>query len=107
MVEFSYKWFCEECEKAGLNPDNELSKSAIFLAYDRAVEMKKYMNALKHYDDETLKERLQANIDRLNNARIGHMLDALYYAEVMDGLGESFNRFVIRKNGRKRHFLRK
>lgn len=105
MVEFSYKWFCEECEKARLNPGNELSESAIFLAHDRAVEMKMYMDAKEDYDDEVLKMNLQANIDRLNNARIGHMLDALFYAEVMSGLGDNFNKFVKRKNDRKRMII--
>lgn len=101
MVEFSNKWYRETCLQNGLNPDNELSKTAVALARDRAIDMKKYMDAKKNYDDAALHEKFDKEITRLDNERIGHMLDALMYAEVMAGLGESFNIFI------KRHFEKK
>ena len=101
-IDFDNKWFRETCSSGGLDPDNELSKSAVDLARDKAIEMKKYMDAQKKYDD-TLHTEFQKNIDRLNNERIGHMLDALTYAEIVDGLGGGFNEFAKRIIDRRKH----
>jgi len=94
MVEFSNRWYRETCLQNGLNPDNELSKTAVDLARDRAIDMKKYMDAKKNYDDVSLHKKLDREITRLDNERVGHMLDALTYAEIMVGLGDGFNTFV-------------
>src|SRR5690625_7590426 len=88
MVEFSNKWYRETCTENGLNPDNELSKTAVDLARDRAIDMKKYMDAKENYDDENLHKKFDKEISRLDNERIGHMLDALMYAEIMADLGD-------------------
>ena len=101
MVEFSNKWYRETCVENNLNPDNELSKTAIDLARDRAIAMKKYMDAKKNYDDELLHEKFNKEISRLDNERVGHMLDALFYAETMAGIGGGFDTFI------KRHFEKK
>ena len=96
-IDFSNKWFREFCAENGLNPDNELSQSAVQLARDRAVDMKKNMDALRNYehlDNDDLNSELQERINKLNNERIGHMLDAVAYAEVMNSLGDGFNEFV-------------
>jgi len=93
MVEFSNKWYRETCTENGLNPDNELSKTAVDLARDRAIDMKKYMDAKKNYDDENLHKKFDKEISRLDNERIGHMLDALMYAEIMADLGDGFDTF--------------
>lgn len=106
-VDFDNKWYRETCKENGFNPDNELSKSAIDLARDCAISMKKYMDTQKQYDDEYLQQKLQNEIDRLNNDRIGHMLNALFYAEVMAGLGEGFNQFLIKDQQRKKHLRRR
>ena len=101
-IDFDNKWFRGTCSSGGLDPDNELSKSAVDLARDKAIEMKKYMDAQKKYDD-ALHTEFQKNIDRLNNERIGHMLDGLAYAEVMGGLGDGFNEFAKRIIDRRKH----
>ena len=106
-VDFDNKWYRETCKENGFNPDNELSKSAIDLARDCAISMKKYMDTQEQYDDEYLQQKLQNEIDRLNNDRIGHMLNALFYAEVMAGLGEGFNQFLIKDQQRKNHLRRR
>lgn len=106
-VDFDNKWYRETCKENGFNPDNELSKSAIDLARDCAISMKKYMDTQEQYDDEYLQQKLQNEIDRLNNDRIGHMLNALFYAEVMAGLGEGFNQFLIKDQQRKKHLRRR
>lgn len=106
-VDFDNKWYRETCKENGFNPDNELSKSAIDLVRDCAISMKKYMDAQEQYDDEYLQQKLQNEIDRLNNDRIGHMLNALFYAEVMAGLGEGFNQFLIKDQQRKKHLRRR
>lgn len=106
-VDFDNKWYRETCKENGFNPDNELSKSAIDLARDCAISMKKYMDTQEQYDDEYLQQKLQNEIDRLNNDRIGHMLNALFYAEVMAGLGEGFNQFLIKDQQHKKHLRRR
>ena len=106
-VDFDNKWYRETGRENGFNPDNELSKSAVDLARDCAISMKKYMDTLEEYDDEHLHQKLQKEIDRLNNSRIEHMLNALFYAEVMAGLGEGFNQFLIKDQQRKNHLRRR
>lgn len=103
MVDFSNKWYRDTCSENGFNPDNELSKSAITLAKDCAIRMKKYMDTQKQYEDEQVHSKLQKEIDELNNERIGHMLNALFYAEIMAGLGEGFNQFLIKDQQRKNY----
>lgn len=103
MVDFSNKWYRDTCSENGFNPDNELSKSAITLARDCAISMKKYMDTQEQYDNEHLCQELQKEIDRLNNERIEHMLNALLYAEIMVGLGEGFNQFLIKDQQRKNY----
>lgn len=111
QIDFSNKWFRESCAENGLNPDNELSQSAVQLARDRAVDMKKNMDALRNYehlDNDDLNSELQERINKLNNERIGHMLDAVAYAEVMNSLGDGFNEFVKKQVVRKeRTFARR
>ena len=94
MVEFSNKWYRETCTENGLNPENELSKTAVNSARNVAIDLKKYMDAKKSYDDTKLHEKLDKEIERLDNVRVGYMLDALFYAEIMGGFGDSFNTFV-------------
>lgn len=105
MVEFSNKWYRETCIENGLNPDNELSKTAVDLARDRAIDMKKYMDAKKNYDDVSLHERLDREIMRLDNERVGHMLDALMYAEIMSGLGNGFDTFIKQYIGKRERLM--
>lgn len=107
MVDFNNQWYRETCEQSGLNPDNELSKSSIALAKECAISMKKYMDTQEKYEDEYLYQRLQKEIDRLNNSRIEHMLNALTYAEIMGNLGEGFNQFLIKDQQRKNHLRRR
>lgn len=103
MVDFSNKWYRDTCSENGFNPDNELSKSAITLAKECAIHMKKYMDTQEQYENEHLYLKLQKEIDRLNNSRIEHMLNALFYAEVMAGLSEGFNQFLIKDQQRKNY----
>lgn len=105
-IDFDNKWYRETCRQNGFNPDNELSKSTIDLARDCAISMKKYLDTQKQYEDEQLHQRLQKEIDRLNNQRIEHMLNALFYAEIMAGLGEGFNQFLIKDQQRKNYLRR-
>lgn len=107
MVDFNNKWFRETCEQNGWNPDNIASQSAVDVARKRSKEMKMYMDAQKDYTNENLKVKIQEQIDRLNNERIEFMLNALFYAEVMDGLGEGFNQFLIKDQKRKEYLRRK
>ena len=103
MVAFNNEWYRGVCLQDGLNPDNELSKTAIDLARDRAIDMKKYMDAKGNYEGAKLQEKLDREIERLDNERVGHMLDALFYAETMAGIGDSFDTFIKRhleKKGR-------
>lgn len=105
-IDFDNQWYRAICKENGLDPDNELSKSAISLAKECAISMKKYMDTQDKYEDEHLYQKLQKEIHRLNNERIEHMLNALFYAEVMAGLGE-FNQFLIRDQQRKEHLRRR
>ena len=100
MVDFSNKWYRETCIENGLNPDNVLSQSAIAVAKQCAIDMKMYMDNKNHYEDEKVRARLDEQINRLNNERIEFMLYALTYAEIMNGMGESFNTFA-------KHYLEK
>lgn len=93
VVEFSNKWFRETCQKEGLDPDNELSKVPVGLARECANAMKKYMDAQKNYN-QSIQVKLQLEIDKLNNERIGYMLDALIFAEIVAGQGKGFNNFL-------------
>ncbi len=107
-VDFNNKWFRDTCEEYGLDPDNELSKSAIALAYQCALKIKLYLDALNVYEylnDEELNQKIIRQIDRLNNERIEHMLNALFYAEVVAGLGKDYNKFLRRQLIRKEHLL--
>ena len=94
MVEFSNRWYRETCLQNGLNPDNILSQSAIAVAKQCAIDMKMYMDNKEHYEDEEVKARLDEQINRLNNERIGFMLNALIYAEIMNGLGAGADKFI-------------
>ena len=96
MVEFSNKWYRETCIENNLNPDNELSKTAIDLARDRAIDMKMYMDTKNNYEGAKLQKKLDREIERLDNERVGHMLDALFYAEIISGLGNGYNTFIKR-----------
>ena len=103
MVEFSNKWYRETCIENNLNPDNELSKTAIDLARDAAVGMKKFMDAKETYG---LLDKLDAQIERLDNERVAHMLDALFYAEIISGIGDSFNTFIKGHLGKRESVMR-
>lgn len=105
-IDFSNQWFLETCEENGFDPDNELSKTAVALAYRCSVNMKKYMNAKEHYEDELLREKLDQQIGRLNDDRIGYMLNALTYAEIVSGLGKGFNQF-LKKEIKRKEILRR
>lgn len=94
LVEFSNQWFRETCKEEGLDPDNELSKVMTGLARECAVGMKKFMDAKKNYPDEQIQQRLEIEIDTLNNKRIGYMLDALQFAELVANNGKGFNEFL-------------
>lgn len=93
MVEFSNQWFRDTCKENELDPDNELSKVPVGLARECAVAMKKYMDAQKNYSEQ-VQSKLQLEIDKLNNQRIGYMLDALTFAEIVSGNGKGFNNFL-------------
>lgn len=93
MVEFSNQWFRETCKENELDPDNELSKVPIGLARECAVGMKKFMDAQKNYSEQ-VQSKLQLEIDKLNNQRIGYMLDALTFAEIVSEKGKGFNGFL-------------
>lgn len=107
MVDFSNQWFREQCEENGWNPDNELSKSTVDLARQCAVKMKRFMDAKENYSDEEVHKKLDEQIKFWNNERIEHMLNALFYAEVMHGLGDGFNEFVKKQMTRKEFLLRR
>ena len=94
MVEFSNKWYRETCIENGLNPDNVLSQSAIAVAKKCAIDMKMYMDNKVHYEDEEVRASLDEQINRLNNERIGFMLNALIYAEIMNGMGVGADKFI-------------
>lgn len=93
MGEFSNQWFRDTCKEEGLDPDNELSKVPVGLARECAIAMKKYMDAQKNYS-QSIQVKLQLEIDKLNNKRIGYMLDALTFAEIVAGQGKGFNNFL-------------
>lgn len=105
-IDFNNKWYRETCKENGLDPDNELSKSAVAIAYEYSKKMKKYIDAKAAYEGEELQQKLDEQIDRLNNERINYMLNALYYAEVMGGLGNDFNEFVKRQMKQKEMLVR-
>lgn len=96
-VEFNNEWYRDVCKENGFNPDNPVSITAVDLAKDCAIAMKKYMDAKNNYDDEKLQIKLDKQIQRLNEERIGYMLDALWYAEVVAGLGKGAEKFIRRR----------
>lgn len=100
LVEFSNQWFRDTCEEEGLDPDNELSKVPVGLARECAVGMKKFMDAKSNYPDEEIQQKLDMEISELNNKRIGYMLDALTFAEIVATNGKGFNNF-LRKQARR------
>lgn len=91
MVAFNNEWYRETCKSNDLNPDNELSKISVSLARDAAVGMKKFMDAKETHG---LLDKLDVQIEQLDNERVAHMLDALFYAEIISGIGDSFNTFI-------------
>ena len=97
MVQFNNKWYRQMCLDNGFNADNELSVTAVDMAREKAIRMKRFMDAKKLYKehgDDLLVLKLDAEIERLDNERVEYMLDALFYAEVMSGLGDGYNQFV-------------
>lgn len=100
-IDFNNQWFRDTCKQNGFDADNELSKSAVALAYECARDMKKYIDAREHYTDEDLKYKLDKQINRLNDERIGYMLNALMYAEIAYELGSGFNQFLSKEIKRK------
>ena len=97
MVQFNNKWYRQMCLDNGFNADNELSVTAVNMAREKAIRMKRFMDAKKLYKehgDDLIVLKLDAEIERLDNERVEYMLDALFYAEVMSGLGDNYNQFV-------------
>lgn len=94
MVDFNNEWYRETCIENGLDPDNVLSQSAIEVARARAMEMKKYMDTKGKYKDKKLHEKIDFEINRLNNERIEFMLYALTYAEIIKEMGYGANEFI-------------
>lgn len=94
LVEFSNQWFKDTCKEEGFDPDNELSKVSVGLARECAVGMKKFIDAKLNYSDEQIQQKLDAEIAGLNNKRIGYMLDALQFAELVASNGKGFNGFL-------------
>lgn len=99
MVEFSNQWYRDTCAKEGYNPDNVLSEVLIELARECAMGMKKFMDAKKNYPDEKIQQKLELGINELNNKRIGYMLDALQFAELVVNNGKGFNEFLKKQTG--------
>lgn len=106
-VEFSNKWYRETCESVGLNPDNILSSSEVDLARDRAIDMQKYLRAKKVYPDPELINKFDKRIKELDEKRVGHMLNALYFAEVVGGLGVGFDKFLENQYNRRKRLLKR
>lgn len=95
-VDFSNQWFRETCIESGLDPDNALSQSTIDLAKDCAIKMKYYMGAKERYTNNNATSAIDIEISKWNERRIGHMLNALFYAEVMNGL-PGFDEFIKKR----------
>ena len=53
-----------------------------------------------------LLDKLDAQIERLDNERVAHMLDALFYAEIISGIGDSFNTFIKGHLGKRESVMR-
>lgn len=93
-IEFSNEWYRATCKENGFDPDNILSQSSVAIAKKCAVSMQKYMRTQRKHKDDELHSKLQKEIDRLNNERIEHMLNALEYAQLMAGEGQGYNEFI-------------
>lgn len=102
MVVFNYEWYKDTCKEEGLNSKNVVSLVPIGLARDCSIKMKKYMDAKKSYSDKEVKMKFDREIDRLNNKRIGYMLDALQFAELVEENGRGFNEFLIKQTNMRR-----
>lgn len=100
LVEFSYQWYTDSCKSEGYDPDNVLSAVLIDLARECAVKMKKYMDAKKNYTSEVEQQKIDKEITKLNNERIGHMLDALQFAKMVAENGQGFNSFLKSQTSR-------
>lgn len=105
-VLFNNKWFRETCEAEGWNPDGMFTQSSIVLARERAVDMKLYMDAKKNYPDVKLQKKFDEQIKRLDEERVGYMLNALLFAEVSAENGVNFDRFLERHINQRKHLLR-
>lgn len=93
-IEFNNKWYRETCVEGGLNPDNILSSSEIELARECSIGMKKYLIAKENYQGTELQRKFDIEIKRLNEKRIGHMFQALEFAEMMKKSGEGYDKFL-------------
>lgn len=94
LVEFSYQWYQDSCKEEGYDATNVLSAVSIETARSCAVKMKKYMDSKANYAGESEHKKLDKEISKLNNERIGHMLDALQFAKLMAENGQGFNVFL-------------
>lgn len=104
-VEYSNKWYRETCIEAGLNPDNVLSDSEVQLARDTAKDIRKYQIAKENYLDPEVQKKLDKQIKRLNEQRIGHMFEALTFAEIVAGVGKGFDKFLEHQINRRKTLL--
>jgi len=98
-VDYSNKWFIQQCKDNGLDPNNVLSQSAVDVAREHAKKTKYWLGASKEaekkYDNwEELKPKFDKQINRHNNARIEQMLYALDYAVIADDWPPKFNEFL-------------
>lgn len=84
-LEFSYKWYLQQCKKNDLNPEHELAQFHLEQAKKQSRKMKYFMDALKRYKDyEEAVPKIKRQIDRHNQRRMASMLDAL---DAADGKG--------------------
>lgn len=99
MVEiiYNYKWYKETCEENGFDPKNLFSKTAIDLARKSSVGMKLFMDAKKNYPDKELQAKFDFEIKKLDEQRVGYMLDALHYAEFVKKQGKGYDVFLSKQ----------
>ncbi len=112
-IDFNNNWYREQCLENGLDPDNVLSQTSIEVAKAYAIKLKYWLDARELAKEQYLQEweelepKFETQIERCNSARIGHMLDALDYAEIAGKWEPGFNEHLKRIYERHQHLLRK
>jgi hypothetical protein len=92
-VYFSNEDYKKTCEEEGFQYDNLLSQSAVEVAYECSRKMKYFMDAKKGCNDPVAIKKIDKEIKKWDERRLEFMLNALFYAEIMNGLGEGADEF--------------